>query len=68
MSAWSARPEGPGPTPGRSAITDFVTEGDISIVGGDATTAYPEELGLTQFHRWLVLAAARRRQSSGWRV
>jgi hypothetical protein len=46
----------PGPTPGRSRITDFVTEGDVTMMMGDAASAYPEELGLTRFERTLVLA------------
>jgi hypothetical protein len=46
----------PGPTPGRAHITDFVTDGDIAMVIGDAASAYPEELGLTRFERTLVLA------------
>jgi len=48
----------PSPTTGRSFVTEFVNEGDVSIVGGDATSAYPEELSLTSFHRWVVLAGA----------
>ncbi len=46
----------PRPKPGRAHITQFVTEGDITIATGDATSAYPEELGLTRFDRTLVLA------------
>jgi hypothetical protein len=46
----------PGPTPGRSRITQCVTKGDVTIVTGDASSAYPRELGLTRFERTLVLA------------
>ena len=46
----------PGPTPGRAHVTQFITDGDITIVTGDATSAYPAELGLTRFERTLVLA------------
>ena len=46
----------PRPTPGRAHITGFATEGDITIVTGDATSAYPKELGLKGFKRTLVLA------------
>ncbi len=46
----------PRPNPGRSHITSFVTKGDITIATGDATSAYPAELGLTRFERTLVLA------------
>ncbi|MFC1718461.1 DUF4962 domain-containing protein [Candidatus Poribacteria bacterium] len=46
----------PRPTPGRARITQFVTQGDITIAVGDATSAYPESLGLTLFERTLVLA------------
>ena len=46
----------PRPTPGRARITQFVTQDDITITVGDATSAYPEELGLTLFQRTLVLA------------
>jgi hypothetical protein len=34
----------------------FVTRDDVTVVTGDATSAYPPELGLTQFERTLVLA------------
>jgi len=46
----------PRPTPGRAHITDFVTQGDITMALGDAASAYPAELGLTRFERTLVLA------------
>lgn len=46
----------PNPKPGRAHITRFVTRDDVTIVTGDATSAYPPELGLTQFERTLVLA------------
>lgn len=46
----------PKPTPGRAHITGFVTDGDVSIMTGDAVSAYPEELGLTRFERTVVLA------------
>jgi hypothetical protein len=46
----------PRPTPGRAHITGFAAEGDITIVTGDATSAYPKELGLKGFKRTLVLA------------
>lgn len=48
----------PRPTPGRAHITNFATEGDITVVTGDATSAYPEELGLTKFERTMVVAGA----------
>ncbi len=46
----------PAPTPGRAHITQFVTEGDITIISGDAHSAYPEDLALTRFDRTVVLA------------
>lgn len=46
----------PFPKPGRAHITRFVTTNDVTIFVGDATSAYPKELGLTQFERTLVLA------------
>ena len=46
----------PRPNPGRAHITHFATEGDVTIVTGDATLAYPPELGLTRFERTFVLA------------
>ncbi len=46
----------PRPKPGRAHITQFVTDADVTIVTGDATSAYPEELGLTRFERTVVLA------------
>jgi hypothetical protein len=46
----------PGPKPGRAHIVRFVTRDDVTLVTGDAASAYPPELGLTQFERTLVLA------------
>ena len=46
----------PQPNPGRSRITRFHSEGDITIITGDATSAYPDKLGLKSFERNLVLA------------
>lgn len=46
----------PRPNPGRAHITGFATAGDITIAAGDATSAYPPELGLTRFERIIVLA------------
>jgi len=46
----------PGPKPGRARITRFVTDGDITIISGDAHSAYPADLGLTRFDRTVVLA------------
>ncbi|MFQ6097588.1 MAG: DUF4962 domain-containing protein, partial [Armatimonadota bacterium] len=46
----------PRPNPGRAHITQFLTKGDVTIATGDATSAYPEGLGLTRFERTLVLA------------
>ncbi len=46
----------PGPTPGRAHITGFVTDGDVSIMTGDAVSAYPDKLGLTRYERTVVLA------------
>jgi hypothetical protein len=46
----------PGPNPGRAHVARFATDGDVTIVTGDATSAYPPELGLTRFERTLVLA------------
>ena len=48
----------PFPKPGRAHITRFVTRNDVTFITGDATSAYPKELGLTQFERTLVLAGA----------
>ncbi len=46
----------PGPKPGRARMTGFVTEDGITIIEADPSSAYPEDLGLTQFTRTLVLA------------
>ena len=46
----------PRPNPGRSRITRFHSEGDITIIAGDATSAYPDKLGSKSFERTLVLA------------
>lgn len=46
----------PVPNDGRAHITGFVTSGDTTITRGDATSAYPEELGLTKFERTIVLS------------
>ena len=46
----------PAPNPGRAHITHFATEEDITIVTGNATSAYPKDLGLKLFERTLVLA------------
>ncbi len=46
----------PAPTPGRAHFTGFVTQGDVTIMAGDAVSAYPKKLGLTRFDRTLVLA------------
>lgn len=46
----------PTPNPGRAHITGFVNEGDVTIVSGDATSAYPDDLGLMRFERTFVLA------------
>ncbi len=46
----------PGPTPGRSRITGFASEGGVTIIAADPSSAYPEELGLTRFERILALA------------
>jgi len=45
----------PEPSPGRAHITHFVNDGDVTIVVGDATSAYPPERGLKQFERTLVV-------------
>jgi Domain of unknown function (DUF4962)/Heparinase II/III-like protein len=44
------------PSPGRAHLTQFVAQDDVAIMAGDATSAYPPEVGLTQFLRTLVLA------------
>ncbi len=46
----------PGPKPGRATITGFATEGPITIIAADPSSAYPEELGLTHFERIVALA------------
>ncbi|MEA3404082.1 MAG: DUF4962 domain-containing protein [Armatimonadota bacterium] len=46
----------PGPKPGRATITGFATEGGVTIIEADPSSAYPEELGLTRFDRTFVLA------------
>ncbi len=46
----------PRPNPGRAHVTGFINQGDVSVVAGDATTAYPPEVGLTRFDREFVLA------------
>lgn len=46
----------PSPKPGRAHLTAFATAGGITICTGDATSAYPAELGLTRFERTVVLA------------
>ena len=46
----------PSPKPGRAHITGFVNDGDVTIVAGNAQSAYPKELGLTRFDRTFVLA------------
>ena len=46
----------PRPNPGRAFIKHFATSGDIAIAIGDATSAYPPELGLERFERTFVLA------------
>lgn len=42
------------PSPGRSQFTRFVRQGDVTIMTGDATTAYPAALNLQKFERTLV--------------
>jgi len=46
----------PRPNPGRAHITQFVADGDVTIMSGDAASAYPAELGLLRFDRTIVLA------------
>jgi len=46
----------PKPTPGRSRITGAVSDGDITIIAADPSSAYPGDLGLTRFDRTIVLA------------
>lgn len=46
----------PGPKPGRAHLTGFVSEGGVTIMAADPTSAYPPELGLTRFERILALA------------
>ncbi|MFP3903262.1 MAG: DUF4962 domain-containing protein [Armatimonadota bacterium] len=46
----------PRPNPGRAHITHFGTDGISTIAVGDATSAYPDELGLRLFERTFVVA------------
>ncbi|MBT3379608.1 MAG: DUF4962 domain-containing protein [Lentisphaerae bacterium] len=46
----------PRPQPGRAHITAFAHKNDMVVVTGDATSAYPAELGLRRFERTLVVA------------
>ncbi len=46
----------PRPTPGRARITGFATEGDITIIAADPSSAYPTEMALTRFERIVALA------------
>ncbi len=46
----------PVPNAGRAHLTGFATQGDVTIVTGDATSAYPAALGLERFERTVVLA------------
>ncbi|MGI5816519.1 MAG: DUF4962 domain-containing protein [Armatimonadota bacterium] len=46
----------PSPKPGRATITGFVSDGDVTIIAADPSSAYPGELGLTRFDRTFVLA------------
>ncbi|MFO7945789.1 MAG: DUF4962 domain-containing protein [Armatimonadota bacterium] len=46
----------PHPNPGRAHITHFGTDGTSTIAVGDATSAYPGELGLQLFERTFVVA------------
>ncbi len=46
----------PGPKPGRARITGFASEGGVTIIAADPSSAYPEELSLTRFDRIVALA------------
>lgn len=46
----------PSPKPGRARITGMASEGDITIIAADPSSAYPRELDLTRFDRIFVLA------------
>ena len=41
---------------GIADLTHFVSQDDVTIIRGDAASAYPQELGLVRFDRTLVLA------------
>lgn len=67
----------PRPTPGRAHLIAFGTQGDVTLMVGEAASAYPKELGLTRFQRTLVLAgrnlvvvcdrlAARKKHTFSW--
>lgn len=43
------------PSPGRAHITRFVRKNDVTIMTGDASTAYPSDLGLQKFDRTIVV-------------
>lgn len=46
----------PSPKPGRAHMTGLVSQGGVTIMAADPTSAYPPELGLTRFERILALA------------
>lgn len=46
----------PGPKPGRARVTGFVSDGDVTIVACDPSSAYPPELGLQRFERTVAMA------------
>ena len=46
----------PHPKPGRAHITSYTHKDGVTVVTGDATSAYPAELGLERFERTVVLA------------
>ncbi|MCD6360775.1 MAG: DUF4962 domain-containing protein [Armatimonadetes bacterium] len=46
----------PHPTPGRAHFTGMVSEGDVTIIAADPSSAYPQELGVERFERFVALA------------
>ncbi len=46
----------PRPKPGRAHLTGMVSDGDVTIIAADPSSAYPEELGLERFDRVVALA------------
>lgn len=47
----------PRPNPGRARILGYAHDRGMSIVTGDASSAYPPDVGLTRFERTFVLAS-----------